>query len=268
MKKEFVHANPWQSLRRYTDARIGLGRAGSSLTTDVHLQFQLAHAQARDAVHVPLDFTALAQQLKQHPGLQADTIKISSQAENRTHYLQRPDLGRLIHPDDLPHLQNLAAQTFDIAFVIADGLSSAAVKNHACAMLHCIYSALADTHLTTGPIVLAEQGRVAMGDPVGEALNARMLVMLIGERPGLSSPDSLGCYFTYQPKSGKNDAHRNCISNIRAEGLSYEEATHKLLYLLLEADKRQLSGVNLKDESDNGEGLLHSNGDNLLLKSD
>lgn len=267
MTKTFIHQNPWQSLRRYTDARIGLGRAGTSLTTETHLQFQLAHAQARDAVHLPLDYTALRQQLENNPENNQTIYKVQSQATDRASYLQRPDLGRLLTPHSTQQLQQLQPpQHFDIAFAIADGLSSAAVTNHAANMLRTINSALASTPLTTGPVVLVEQGRVAIGDAIGEALNARMLIMLIGERPGLSSPDSLGCYFTYQPESGKNDAQRNCISNIRNEGLSYEEATHKLMYLILEADKRQLSGVQLKDESDNGNNQLNSGQSNLLLQ--
>jgi len=265
--KTFVHDNPWQSLRRYTDARIGLGRAGISLTTDAHLQFQLAHAQARDAVHLPLDFSALTNQLQQSFGESYPLFQVRSQTPDRASYLQRPDLGRLLHREDLQRLKSADVAEFDIAFVIADGLSSAAVQNHAVSMLNSIMSALADTQLSCGPIVLAQQGRVAIGDPIGEALNARMLIMLIGERPGLSSPDSLGCYFTYQPQSGKNDAQRNCISNIRHEGLSYEEATHKLMYLILEADKRKLSGVNLKDESDNGHQTLNQSPANLLLSA-
>lgn len=267
MKNDFIHENPWQSLRRYTDARIGLGRAGISLTTDVHLQFQLAHAKARDAVHLPLDFAALQQQLQQSGTSPSSIFKVRSQALDRATYLQRPDLGRLLHKDDQQQLQQATPAEFDIAFVIADGLSSAAVSHHASHMLSAITSALAATSLTAGPVVLAEQARVAIGDPIGEALNARMLVMLIGERPGLSSPDSLGCYFTWQPQSGKNDAHRNCISNIRLEGLSYEEATHKLMYLIVEAQRRQLSGVNLKDESDNGNQNLEKSPANLLLQS-
>lgn len=274
MHNDFIHENPWQTLKRYTDARIGLGRAGVSLTTDVHLQFQLAHAKARDAVHLPLDFAQLSQSLRQvlspESSLKMPLFQVNSQAQNRAHYLQRPDLGRLLENKDQLTLQQWRRDNpaeFDVAFVIADGLSSAAVANHAAAMLSSMTSALQSTRLTIGPVVMVEQGRVAIGDPIGEALQARLLVMLIGERPGLSSPDSLGCYFTYQPQSGKNDAHRNCISNIRHEGLSYEEATHKLLYLMLEADKRQLSGVNLKDESDNGESALSSSPTNLLLET-
>lgn len=274
MHNDFIHENPWQALKRYTDARIGLGRAGVSLTTDTHLQFQLAHAKARDAVHLPLDFAQLSQSLHKVLGpealLKVPLFQVKSQAQNRAMYLQRPDLGRLLESKDQLTLQQWRRDNpaeFDVAFVIADGLSSAAVAHHAAPMLQSITSALAGTALTTGPVVMAEQGRVAIGDPIGEALKARLLVMLIGERPGLSSPDSLGCYFTYQPQSGKNDAHRNCISNIRHEGLSYEEATHKLLYLMLEADKRQLSGVSLKDESDNGTSALSSSPTNLLLES-
>ena len=151
--------------------------------------------------------------------------------------------------------------------VVADGLSSLAVQRHAAPLLGSLLASLADTPLRVGPVVMVEQGRVAIGDPIGEILKARMLVMLIGERPGLSSPDSLGIYFTWQPASGKHDANRNCISNVRHEGLRYEEATHKLMYLLLEAGRRQLSGVALKDESDNGQQQLKNKPGNLLLNT-
>ncbi len=266
--------NPWQVLREYTDARIGLGRAGVSLPTRAHLEFQLAHARARDAVHLPLDFVQLQQDLEQallQAGLKGPVLKLASQANDRPQYLQRPDYGRQLSVASrewlVQWLTDSQPAAFDIAIVVADGLSSLAVQRHAAPLLGSLLASLADTPLRVGPVVMVEQGRVAIGDPIGEILKARMLVMLIGERPGLSSPDSLGIYFTWQPASGKHDANRNCISNVRHEGLRYEEATHKLMYLLLEAGRRQLSGVALKDESDNGQQQLKNKPGNLLLNT-
>tara|TARA_R110000868_G_scaffold100574_3_gene276580 strand:+ start:28991 stop:29818 length:828 start_codon:yes stop_codon:yes gene_type:complete len=266
--------NPWQVLREYTDARIGLGRAGVSLPTRAHLEFQLAHARARDAVHLPLDFVQLQQDLEQtllQAGLKGPVLKLASQANDRPQYLQRPDYGRQLSVASREWLAQWLTDSqpaaFDIVIVVADGLSSLAVQRHAAPLLGSLLASLADTPLRVGPVVMVEQGRVAIGDPIGEILKARMLVMLIGERPGLSSPDSLGIYFTWQPASGKHDANRNCISNVRHEGLRYEEATHKLMYLLLEAGRRQLSGVALKDESDNGQQQLKNKPGNLLLNT-
>ena len=254
-KQDFLIDNPWQSLRRYTDARIGLGRSGVSLPTDVHLSFQLSHARARDAVHIPLDNDQLEKSIRAFSPV--DIWSLKSRARDRAAYLQRPDLGRLLSRESEQFLrQHSPTEGFDIAVVIADGLSSTAVLRHAPPMLEHLLSAVAPLDYRCAPICLVTQGRVAVGDPIGELLNARLLVMMIGERPGLSSPDSLGIYFTWQPQSGKSDAQRNCISNIRHEGLSYEEATHKLMYLMQEADRRQLSGVYLKDETDAGEALL------------
>lgn len=264
---EVLIHNPWKKLRRYTDARIGLGRAGVSLPTRAHLEFQLAHAQARDAVHLPLDFQLLTTNIK--PVFAGDILKLSSRASTRSDYLQRPDLGRQLSRDSEQALATMPSTARSIVLVVADGLSSLAVQKHASPMIHSLNTALAGTGHRIDTVCLVEQGRVAIGDPIGELLQAHMLVMLIGERPGLSSPDSLGIYYTFEPKTGKHDALRNCISNVRLEGLSYEEATHKLMYLLLESDRRGLSGVALKDESDNGEARLDTgSADNLLLQPD
>ncbi|WP_211830893.1 ethanolamine ammonia-lyase subunit EutC [Kistimonas asteriae] len=254
-KQDFLIDNPWQSLRRHTDARIGLGRSGVSLPTDAHLSFQLAHARARDAVHIPLAIDQLEKAIRAFSPV--DIWSLKSRTADRATYLQRPDLGRLLSRESEQFLrQHSLAEGFDIAVVIVDGLSSTAVQHHAPPMLEHLLSAIHPLGYRCAPICLVTQGRVAVGDPIGELLNARLLVMMIGERPGLSSPDSLGIYFTWQPQSGKTDAQRNCISNIRHEGLSYEEATHKLMYLMQEADRRQLSGVYLKDETDAGEASL------------
>ena len=258
-----VH-NPWQKLRNFTDARIGLGRAGVSLPTQAHLEFQLAHARARDAVHLPLDFLQLQTDIEQV--YSGDVLKLNSKASHRAEYLQRPDFGRELSDSSADLLKDLPAQKKSIVVVVADGLSSLAVQKHAAPMMASLKSALEGTRLSIDSVCLVEQGRVAIGDLIGELMQARMLVMLIGERPGLSSPDSLGVYYTFEPQGGKHDALRNCISNVRKEGLSYEEATHKLMYLLLESDRRQLSGVELKDESDNGSSQLdNSSNSNLLI---
>ncbi len=242
-------ANPWNHLRQLTPARIALGRAGTSLPTDAQLDFQFAHAQARDAVHLPLDTGALVERLAQ-AGF--ESLQLHSAAADRNTYLQRPDLGRRLDEASVATLDEHAAKNpdgYDLAVVIADGLSALAVERHALALLTRFAEQAVAEGWRLAPICLVEQGRVALGDEVGERLGAKMTVMLLGERPGLSSPDSLGLYFTYAPKVGRTDADRNCISNIRLEGLSYNLAAHRLLYLMREACRRQLSGVKLKDEA-------------------
>ncbi|WP_225773993.1 ethanolamine ammonia-lyase subunit EutC [Pseudomonas sp. Marseille-Q5115] len=245
-----AQADPWQALRSLTPARIALGRAGTSLPTSAQLDFQFAHAQARDAVHVPLDVTALTADLARE-GLQV--LRAHSAASDRLVYLQRPDLGRQLDASSAPSLDTLAAtsgQGFDLSVVIADGLSSLAVQRHAAPMVGRIAALAKEEGWRMAPLVVVEQGRVAVADEVAQRLGARMVVNLIGERPGLSSPDSLGLYFTFAPRVGLTDAARNCISNVRPQGLSYATAAHKLAYLMREACKRQLSGVSLKDEAE------------------
>ena len=241
--------NPWLELRRLTPARIALGRTGTSLPTAAQLDFQLAHAQARDAVHLPFDHVALSEQLTAKG---RETLLLHSAAPDRDSYLQRPDKGRRLDEASVQALREYSAAHpggVDVAVVVADGLSSLAVHRHTLPFLQRMEELVTAQGWTLSPVILVEQGRVAIGDEIGELLGARMSVVLIGERPGLSSPDSLGLYFTYGPKVGLNDAHRNCISNVRLEGLSYGMAAHRLLYLMQEACKRQLSGVNLKDEA-------------------
>jgi ethanolamine ammonia-lyase small subunit len=242
-----AQADPWQVLRGLTSARIALGRAGTSLPTAAQLDFQYAHAQARDAVHLPFDREALLAELGTRG---RDCLALRSAAPDRHTYLQRPDLGRRLDDESAARLAEPGqAKGFDLAVVVADGLSALAVHRHALPMLQRLDELAAAEGWSLAPVCLVEQGRVAVADEVAERLRARMVVMLIGERPGLSSPDSLGVYFTYAPRVGLNDASRNCISNIRLEGLSYAMAAHKLLYLMREACRRQLSGVNLKDEA-------------------
>lgn len=241
-----VQQNPWERLRQFTRARIALGRAGNSQTTESVLAFGLAHAQARDAVHLPL---ARAQIEAALAGAGLDSLPVHSAAADREHYLRRPDLGRRL--DEASRARLAAArpgQAPDVVFVIADGLSSLAAQRHAVPLLLALRERLADWHI--GPVVVAEQSRVALGDEVGELLGARQVVMLIGERPGLSSPDSLGIYLTYAPRVGRSDAERNCISNVRPEGLPYAQAAVKLAFLLRGAVALGRSGVDLKDDSE------------------
>ncbi|CAD0328598.1 ethanolamine ammonia-lyase subunit EutC [Xanthomonas hortorum] len=240
----------WAQLRHLTPARIALGRVGTSLPTAAHLDFQLAHAQARDAVHLAFDPAPLQAELEQRGRI---SMLLHSAAADRHVYLQRPDLGRRLAEDAATQLRGLTAVHgggHDVAVVVADGLSALAVHRNAPHMLEHIDRLAAHEGWSLAPVVLIAQGRVAIGDEVGELLKARAVIVLIGERPGLSSPDSLGLYLTYTPRVGLTDAARNCISNIRAEGLSYAEATHKLAYLLREAFRRKLSGVQLKDEAE------------------
>ncbi|MFJ2529903.1 ethanolamine ammonia-lyase subunit EutC [Pseudomonas helmanticensis] len=241
--------NPWLELRRLTPARIALGRTGTSLPTSAQLDFQFAHAQARDAVHLPFDHAGLSAQLTERG---RESLLLHSAAADRNSYLQRPDLGRKLSDESAQALREYAAAHpggVDLAIVVADGLSALAVHRHTLPFITRLDEQMGADGWSMAPVVLVEQGRVAVGDEIGQLLGAKMLVMLIGERPGLSSPDSLGLYFTYNPKIGLTDAYRNCISNVRLEGLSYGMAAHRLLYLMREACRRQLSGVNLKDEA-------------------
>ncbi|WP_411385726.1 ethanolamine ammonia-lyase subunit EutC [Pseudomonas sp. MPB03] len=241
--------NPWLNLRNLTPARIALGRTGTSLPTSAQLDFQFAHAQARDAVHLAFDHQGIRDQLDERG---RESLLLHSAASDRDSYLQRPDLGRRLDEASAQTLDAYAAAHpggVDLAIVVADGLSALAVHRHTLPFLARLEEQIAAEGWSVSPIVLVEQGRVAVADEVAERLGAKMSVILIGERPGLSSPDSLGLYFTYAPKVGLNDAYRNCISNVRLEGLSYGMAAHRLIYLMREACRRQLSGVNLKDEA-------------------
>jgi len=236
----------WQRLRGLTGARIGLGRAGISVPTAAQLAFQAAHARARDAVHLPFERSALAAQLHER---KLDSVMLSSRASSRAHYLQRPDLGRQLADASVEALRPYRDSRPDLAIVVADGLSALAVQRQVLPLLEQLLPRVDAAGWSLAPICLLEQGRVAAGDEIGGMLGAAMLAMLIGERPGLSSPDSLGIYFTYAPRPGLSDADRNCISNVRAEGLGYAEAAHRLMFLMREARRRGVSGVLLKDES-------------------
>lgn len=236
----------WPLLRRHTQARIGLGRSGSALPTRHRLGLQAAHAAARDAVHSPFDPDAVAAGLAGLP-----TVRVRSAAGDRLTYLQRPDLGRRLHPTDRAHLP---AGDWDVVFVVADGLSSRAVHEHAAAMVRATATRLPDWRVA--PVVLAEQARVALGDDIAHTMDTALVVVLIGERPGMSAADSLGAYLTYRPVPGMTtDADRNCLSNIRPPlGLAYEVAAGKLAALLRRARELGVTGVALKDESDSAPG--------------
>jgi ethanolamine ammonia-lyase small subunit len=266
MPDPIVVPNPWQALRRYTAARIALGRSGVSQPTASQLAFQLAHAQARDAVHRALDTPRLREAIADK--LQLTDIALQSAAESRQVYLQRPDLGRRLHPSSRAVLQEEGKkhqQGSDLAIVLADGLSALAIEQNALPFLHALLPRIAAQGWTLAPLAIVEQGRVAVGDEVGELLGARAVLVLIGERPGLSSPDSMGLYLTWAPRVGLTDERRNCISNVRPAGLGYEEAAGRLHYLLAEAFRRQLTGIALKDESANDAALPASKQTGFLL---
>lgn len=239
-------AEIWRRLAGLTPARIGLGRAGSGLPTREVLRFGLDHAQARDAVHAPLDAETVARGIED---LGFATRAVSSRAPDRATYLRRPDLGRRLAPEDRTALQAEAMQA-DLALVIADGLSARAVHENAVPFLAAFKPHAEKAGWNLAPIVIARQARVALGDEIGGALAARAVAVLIGERPGLSSPDSLGIYLTFGPRLGHSDAERNCISNVRSAGLTHDLAAFKLDWLLTRALKLGLTGVALKDESD------------------
>jgi ethanolamine ammonia-lyase small subunit len=231
----------WRDLRRFTDARVGLGRAGDAVPTAAHLDFQEAHARARDAVHSALDIARLEADLAP---LGQPVFCVRSEAPDRRTYLTRPDLGRRLRAEDAARLPPAPGS---VAFVVADGLCAIGVQAHAPAVLARLLPALRRTPLAPGPIVIAEQARVALGDAIGEALGAQAVAVLIGERPGLSAIDSLGIYLTWAPRRGRTDAERNCISNIRPAGLSYDAAAVRLLWLLGAARTLGATGVALKD---------------------
>ena len=238
--------NPWTRLRSFTNARLALGRAGDSLPTNEVLEFALAHARARDAVHNALDASALEGELA---AAGFDFVTVESAVRDRAEYLRRPDLGRRLSDQSRSRIvKRIEREAPAAAFIIADGLSAIAPARHAVPVLREITAKLEGWRIA--PVIIATHARVALGDAIGELLNAEMSVVLIGERPGLSSPDSLGVYLTYKPRIGCTDAERNCVSNVRPEGLSYDAAAHKLHHLMLAARRVGQSGIALKDESD------------------
>lgn len=272
LETEHTVDNSWHILREYTAARIGLGRAGISVPTKHLLAFQLAHAQAQDAVHLPLDVKQLINEIESP----SECLSVHSQVSDRAHYLQRPDLGRRLSSESADLLKQYAApqdEAYDLAIVIVDGLSSFAIQKNAAPLFSALSQRLVNQPLSAdlssscrlAPIVIVQQGRVAIGDEVGEILNAKSVLVFIGERPGLSSPDSLGLYLTWAPKVGLTDESRNCISNVRPEGLVYQEAVNKVFYLLSQAHQRKLSGINLKERSQETDDPLLENDKNFLI---
>jgi ethanolamine ammonia-lyase small subunit len=241
-------------LRALTPARVALGRAGPSLPTSALLAFTLDHARARDAVHAAFDAPALIAQLA---GLGIAASGVKSRAGNRRDYLRRPDLGRRLDEASARRLASgEGSGAGKLAIVIGDGLSPAAIHAHAVEVMRRLLPRLAAAQIAVGPVTIASGARVALGDEIGAILNASMVVMLIGERPGLSAPDSLGAYLTFAPAIGRTDADRNCVSNIHREGLTYEDAALKIAWLAREGLRRQMTGVGLKDESGGGTSQL------------
>ena len=233
--------DPWIVLRSHTPARISLGRSGTSLPTHEVLRFAAAHAGARDAVHLPLDVDGLLADLG---GQGLDAVTVTSRAASRREYLTRPDLGRALAADTrLP-----SAGPFDLVIVLADGLSARAVQAHAPQLLAALIPRIEG--LRIGAVVIATQARVALGDEIGQRVGAEMVLMLLGERPGLSSPDSLGAYLTWAPQPGRADSERNCVSNIRPAGLPVHEAAARIAWLAREAQRRRVTGIELKDDSE------------------
>jgi ethanolamine ammonia-lyase small subunit len=242
-----VPDEPWAELRRFTAARIALPRSGASLATRALLEFRLAHARARDAVQADLDAARLAASLA---SLDLPVLAVESAAPDRPRYLLRPDLGRRLADEAAARLAAHAGSAYDVVFVIADGLSARAVETHARPVLALLVPRLLSAGWRVAPLVVARHGRVALGDAVARALAAEIVVVLIGERPGLSAPDSMGAYLTFRPTAETTDAERNCVSNIRPEGLGYADAAFKLAHLLAAMRTRRVSGVALKDDAE------------------
>ncbi|MCD8739793.1 ethanolamine ammonia-lyase subunit EutC [Mucilaginibacter roseus] len=246
MSDDLYKQNLWDKLKKFTSARIAIGRTGSSIPVHNSLEFKLAHAHARDAVYSRLDVDKLNSELTR---FNLPVLNISSRASYREQYLQRPDLGR--RTDDVSNeILQANKGKYDIVIVIADGLSATAINQNMIDFLASVIPMFKAAKMQLAPICLVEQGRVAIGDDIGAALNARLSLILIGERPGLSAADSMGAYITFSPKQGLTDDSRNCVSNIRPQGLPIHMAAEKIFYLIRQAFRKQLSGVQLKDDSD------------------
>jgi ethanolamine ammonia-lyase small subunit len=247
--KTLPPSRPLSDLRELTPARVALGRTGAGMPTDALLAFTLDHARARDAVHAAVDTSRLVEGLA---GLGLKPVLVSSQVRDRRDYLRRPDLGRMLDPPSHRVLADQGIGPCRLAIVIGDGLSPAAVNAHAVELVRNLEPRLKESGIEIGATVIASGARVALGDEIGAILGARMVLMLIGERPGLSAPDSLGVYLTFAPRIGLTDAMRNCVSNIHGAGLGYDEAGFKIAWLVRESLARQITGVALKDESGGG----------------
>jgi ethanolamine ammonia-lyase small subunit len=245
VQKQSSAARAWSALRRFTPARIAIGRAGGSVPTSALLDFRIAHARARDALTRPLNEENLIEALANASGI--EVLRLTSAARSFDEYLLRPDLGRRLSEDSRQLLEHHAGNS-DLAIIVTEGLSTLAVETHAAAVVAKLVPRLRDWKLA--PLCFVRRGRVAVQDDVGEILGAKVALILVGERPGLVSPDSLGAYLVHNPKRGNTDAQRNCVSNISAHGLSAEAAAAKLHWLLSESRSRRISGVALKDEFD------------------
>lgn len=238
--------DPWHRLRTYTDARIALGRTGGSLRTESLLDFRMAHARARDAVHAPFDAEAFAKELSS-AGIK--TVLISSKALTRDDYLANPSLGRSLSGQAHGILDETEMPPRpDLAIIVSDGLSANAAQRHAAATIVPLARRLADAGWTLAPVFIVPLARVKIQDEIGARIHARITLMLLGERPGLDSPDSLGAYFTHAPHPGSTDADRNCVSNIRPEGLPPDSAAETLFRLLTLSHRLGIGGVALKDD--------------------
>jgi ethanolamine ammonia-lyase small subunit len=246
MKTPIPSSRSIRDLRKLTPARVGLGRAGASMPTSALLEFTLDHARARDAVHTAFDVPAMIEGLGD---LGLEAVAVSSRVRDRKDYLRRPDLGRALDPASQDLLANRSGRSCELAIVIGDGLSPTAVHAHAVELVRSLMPRLAADGIAIGHAVVASGARVALGDEIGALLGARMIAVLIGERPGLSAPDSLGAYLTFAPRAGLTDAERNCVSNIHRSGLGYGEAASKIAWLVREGLARGVTGVALKDES-------------------
>jgi ethanolamine ammonia-lyase small subunit len=244
ISKHIIQQDAWHALKVFTNARIALGKTGTAIPLKEVLQFKLAFAHARDAVYSVLDNKDLSSGLA---FFKLPIYFLQSEADNRTVYLQRPDLGKLLNDHSKKQILSTDHLHYDIAIILADGLSATAINNHAIPVLQLLVPVLQQLQYTISPIVVVQNARVAISDEVGSLFNAKLSLVLIGERPGLTSPDSMGTYLTFSPMPGLTDESRNCISNIRPEGLQYKPATDKILYLIQESLRLNLSGVNLKD---------------------
>lgn len=240
-----VTTDPWARLRTFTDARIALGRCGTSLPLQESLAFKLAHARARDAVWQPADMAALANRLESQGH---STLRLESSATDRKEYLARPDKGRQLSQNSLERLQHHGRGLFDIGITVCDGLSAPAIQENGYQLVSGFLESVAQTRLQVAPVCLVTNGRVAIGDEIGHLLGCRMMILLVGERPGLSSPNSLGAYITFNPRPGTTDEARNCVSNIRAGGMSIAEGLRKIAYLVETGLMAGKTGVELKDK--------------------
>lgn len=244
----YVQPDEWHALKTFTSARIALGSTGVSLPLKAVLDLRLAHAKAKDAVYSSLDINGLQEELEK---CGSTVYHVKSRASNRDVYLHRPDLGRLLDETSYHFIKELAVVPSDISIIIGDGLSASAVNTNAGLFVPAFLKQAQAKGYTIAPLILASMARVAISDEIGSLLNTRLSIILIGERPGLSASDSMGAYLTYQPLPGTTDEKRNCVSNIRTQGLPPAIASEKVMHLVQNALRLQLTGVHLKDDEAN-----------------